>query len=69
MGLPDLDFACVPSDLPWLSKRERLVQVVLHKRRAALFALHGAGIVLFGLLLFPLTTPTTFKSPYWPPRP
>ncbi|EGB12715.1 hypothetical protein AURANDRAFT_19189 [Aureococcus anophagefferens] len=66
MGLPDLDFSCVPSDLPWLSKREKLVQVVLHKHRTLLFALHGAGMALFGALLFPLTRPEAFGSPYWP---
>ena len=66
MGLPDLDFSCVPSDLPWLSKREKLVQVVLHKHRTLLFALHGAGMALFGALLFPLTRPEAFASPYWP---
>lgn len=66
MGLPDLDFAAAPDDLPWLSARERLTQVRLHEKRAALYGAHVAGVLLFGLLLAPLTAPTYFASPFWP---
>ena len=69
MGLPDLDFAAKPEDLPWLSAREKQVQIHLHKHRVVLYGAHLAGIALFALLLFPITSPAYFHSPFWPLAP
>ena len=66
MGLPDLDFAARPEDLPWLSARERLAQVRLHRNAPKLFAAHALGVVLFSAALIPLTSPAYFESPFWP---
>ncbi|KAJ8613109.1 hypothetical protein CTAYLR_004785 [Chrysophaeum taylorii] len=68
-GLPDLGFLWPPAkrDLRWLSARDRAAAVFLHSHKPALLAAYGFGILLFALSLFPLTGPTLFASPFWPP--
>lgn len=69
MGLPDFDFLYPESVDAAPSARQRDAAAALHRRRRLLVALHLLGILLFALVLGPLTDPAIYGSYHWPPPP
>ncbi|CAM9446222.1 unnamed protein product, partial [Sphacelaria rigidula] len=60
MGVPDVTFNIVPGN-----SRDSTCTSILYPHRRGIWFCHGAGVCLFCVLLFPLTSPGLYGSALW----